>query len=86
MRQLKDLFQLTDRFYVPTEDILLIDINISGVNMDVDTDRVRMYVRLLFGQDFPFFLCNSYSEKHEISYQKWLSLLRQTGNGTCRKY
>lgn len=55
MRQLKDLFQLTDRFYVPTEDILLIDINISGVNMDVDTDRVRMYVRLLFGQDFPFF-------------------------------
>lgn len=55
IRQIKDLFALSKRFDVATEDILFIDINISGVNVDIDVDRVRFYVKLLFGQKDKYF-------------------------------
>lgn len=55
IKQLKDLFSLSQKFDIATEDILFIDINVSGVNVDIDADRVRFYVKLLFGQKERFF-------------------------------
>lgn len=51
----KDLFSLSKRFGIATEDILFIDINMSGINVDIDADRVRFYVKLLFGQNGQYF-------------------------------
>lgn len=55
IKQIKDLFSLSQKFDIATEDILFIDINVSGINVDIDADRVRFYVKLLFGQKGQYF-------------------------------
>lgn len=55
IKELRDLFSLSQRFGIATEDILFVDINISGINVDIDADRVRFYVNLLFGQKGQYF-------------------------------
>lgn len=76
LKQTKDLFALSQRFSIPTEDILFIDINISGINVDIDADRVRFYVRLLFGNERKYFCAlqvrkdSKYVLKNSILYFK----------------
>lgn len=48
--KLRDVFLLSEKFDVAMEDVLLIDLNISGVNTNLDADRVRFYVELFFGE------------------------------------
>lgn len=76
LQHIKDLFALSQRFNIATEDILLIDINISGINVDIDADRVRFYVRLLFGKKSEYFCAlqirkdSYYTLKNSILYFK----------------
>ena len=71
---LKDLFSLSKRFNIVTEDILFIDINISGINVDINTDRIRFYVKLLFGHQGKYFCAlqvrkdSKYHIKNSILY------------------
>lgn len=55
IKKLEDLFTLSKKFNIATEDILLIDINIEGINVDIDADRVRFYIKLFWGQEYKYF-------------------------------
>lgn len=76
LQNIKDLFALSQRFNIATEDILFIDINISGINVDIDSDRVRFYVKLLFGKRNNYFFAlqvrkdSDYMLKNSILYFK----------------
>lgn len=47
---LKDLKFLSKMYEIPSIDIILMDLNISGVSSDIDADRVRFNLRLLNGE------------------------------------
>lgn len=48
---LKDLKFLSKMYEIPSIDIILMDLNISGVSSDIDADRVRFNLRLLNGKE-----------------------------------
>lgn len=57
---LKDLKFLSKMYEIPSIDIILMDLNISGVSSDIDADRVRFNLRLLNGE---LLLCSAIKKR-----------------------
>lgn len=55
IRIVNDLFALSQKFNITYADILLIDININGINVEIDADRVRFNVNFFFGKKERYF-------------------------------
>lgn len=47
-------------YEIPSIDIILMDLNISGVSSDIDADRVRFNLRLLNGE---LLLCSAIKKR-----------------------
>jgi len=92
LNNLSEAVDLSEMYDIPVEDIILIDLNSTGVNSNLNLDRIRFtlklesfpeefYVALPITQKSPFFL--SYETSQLLFDGKPVGIVKGVENDTC---
>lgn len=84
--KIQDVFFLSKKFDVAMEDVLLIDLNINGINTEMKADRVRFFVELFFGEKYKSFCALQVRKDSKYSVKKGNLYLRNECIGNVNNF
>ena len=84
--KIQDVFFLSKKFDVAMEDVLLIDLNINGINTEMKADRVRFFVELFLGEKYKSFCALQVRKDSKYSVKKGNLYLRNECIGKVNNF